>query len=83
MAFAIKRRPHPLMALISIHYLPHFFLLQLNLAYMKRILHLGPVKIFILKSSYTGSKLTAFFVRSPSFFSPVGGTQAPSKTDFL
>ena len=33
-------------------FLPHFFLLQSNLTYMKRILHLVPVKIINLKSSY-------------------------------
>ena len=46
MAFVIKR-----LALISIHFCPSFFLLQLNLTYMKGILHLVPVKIIILKSS--------------------------------
>ena len=38
--------PPPLMALISIHFYPTFFLLQLNLPYIKRILHL--VNMFIL-----------------------------------
>ena len=33
-------------------------LLQSNLTYMKRILHMVPVKIITLKSSYNGSKLT-------------------------
>ena len=33
MAFAIERRPPSLMALISIHFYPTFF--QLNLTYMK------------------------------------------------
>ena len=46
LVFAIKR-----LALISIHFCPSFFLLQLNLTYMKGILHLVPVKIIILKSS--------------------------------
>ena len=48
MAFAIQRgTPPPLMALISIHFLPHLSLLQLNLTYMKRILHLVSVKNII------------------------------------
>ena len=47
--------PPPFMALISIHFLPYFFLLQLNLTHIKRILHLVPVKIIILKSSYWGA----------------------------
>ena len=55
-AFAIKRRTPPLKALISIHFLPHFFLLQLNLTYMKPILQLVPVKVIILKSSYNWFK---------------------------
>ena len=50
---AIERQTLPtLMALISIHFFPTFFLLQLNLTYLKRILHVIPVKIIILKSSY-------------------------------
>ena len=47
-----------LMILISIHFFPTFFLLQLNLTYLKRILHVIPVKIIILKSSYNWLKLT-------------------------
>ena len=43
--------PPPLMAQISIHFLPHFFLLQLNLTYMKQILHLVSVKNITFKSS--------------------------------
>ena len=54
MSIAIKRRPPPLMALTSILFLPHFFLLQLNLTYMKRILHF---KNITLKSSYNWFKI--------------------------
>ena len=45
-AFAIKRRAPPplLMDMISLYFLPHFFLLLLNLTYMKWILHLVSVK---------------------------------------
>ena len=59
MAFAIKRRTPspPLMALISIHFFL-FFLLQLNLTYMKRILHLVSVKNITFISLIIGSKLT-------------------------
>ena len=35
----VRPPPLPLMAQISRHFLPHFFLLQLNPTYMKRILH--------------------------------------------
>ena len=53
MAFAISRlTPPPLMAQISIHFLLHFFLLQLNLTHMKWILHLVSVKNITFKSSY-------------------------------
>ena len=55
MAFAIKRWTPPLMA-ISIHFLPHFFL-QLNLTYIKRILHLVSVKNITFKSSYNWFKI--------------------------
>ena len=58
MAFAIRRRPlPPLMALISIHFLPHFFLLQLNPTNMKRILHLVPLKISFLSLLLIGSNI--------------------------
>ena len=43
MAIVIMRRS-PQMAQISIHFLPHFILLQFNPTYMKRILHLIPLK---------------------------------------
>ena len=51
MEFSIKRRTPlpPLVDIISIHFLPTFFLLQLNPTYMKRILHL--VKNITFKSS--------------------------------
>ena len=57
MAFAIKRRPPPLMALIFIQFFPTCFLLQLNPTYMKRILHLVPANIIIFKSSYNWFKI--------------------------
>ena len=60
MAFAIRRPtplPPPLMAQISRHFLPHFFLLQLNPTYMKRILHLVSVKNITFKSSYDWFKI--------------------------
>ena len=44
----------PLMAQISRHFLPHFFLLQLNPTYMKWILHF---KNITLKSSYNWFKI--------------------------
>ena len=47
----------PLKALISLHFLPHFFLLQLNPTYMKRILHLVSVKNITFKSSYNWFKI--------------------------
>ena len=52
MAFAIKRRTHLNGTNFEPFFYPAFFLLQLNLIYMKRILHLVPVKIINLKSSY-------------------------------
>ena len=63
MAFAIRRRnplPHPLMALISTHFLPHFFAFAIEsyfLTYMKRILHLVSVKSITFKSSYNWFKI--------------------------
>ena len=62
MAFAIKR-----LALISIHFCPSFFLLQLNLTYMKGILHLVPVKIIIRMFSYNKFKIDLLFTGSKSF----------------
>ena len=50
--FPLSVRPPLLMDIISIYFLPHFFLLQLNLSYMKRILHLVSVKNITFKSSY-------------------------------
>ena len=47
----------PLMNIISRHFLPHFFLLQLNPTYMKRILHLVSVKNITFKSSYNWFKI--------------------------
>ena len=59
MAFAMKRRTSPLMALISIYFF-YFFLMQLNLTYIKRILHMVPVKIIILKPSYNWFKIDKY-----------------------
>ena len=66
MAFAIKRRTPspPLMALISIHFFL-FFLLQLNLTYMKRILHLVSDKNITLKSSYNWFKIDIRWLLRP------------------
>ena len=50
----VRPSPPPLMGQISRHFLPHFFLLQLNPAYMKRILHF---KNITLKSSYNWFKI--------------------------
>ena len=52
MEFSIKRLIPPLMAQISIHLFTQlFFLLQLDLTFMKQILHLVLVKVIIHKSS--------------------------------
>ena len=57
MVFAIRGpTPPPLMAQISRHFLPHFFL-QLNPTYMKQILHLVSVKNITSKSSYNWFKI--------------------------
>ena len=45
------------MALISIHFLPNISFLQLNLTYMKRILHLVSVQNITFKSSYNRFKI--------------------------
>ena len=56
--FSIKRQtPPPLMDKISIHFLPHFFLIQLNLTYIKRILHLVSVKNITFKSPHKWFKI--------------------------
>ena len=75
MAFAIKRLTPPLMALISIHFYPTFFLLQLNLNCMKQILHLILVKICIIKSSYNWFKIDILRLVRPliAISSPVQG----------
>ena len=49
--------PPPLIAIIFIHFLPHFFPFQLNLTYMKRILHSFSVKNINFKSSYNWFKI--------------------------
>ena len=60
MAFAIKRRtPLPLMTLISSHFYPTIFFC--NWIFMKRILHLVPVKFIILKSSYNWFKIDNYW----------------------
>ena len=45
--------PPPFLSIL----LPHFFLLQLNLTYVKRILHLVSVKNITFKSSYNWFKI--------------------------
>ena len=61
MAFAIRRRipspPPPLMAQISRHFYPTFFLLQLNPTCMNQILHLVSVRNIVFKSSYNWFKI--------------------------
>ena len=62
MNFTIRRPTPPLPPQLYQHHLqtffyPTFFLLQLNPNYMKRILHMVPVKIIILKSSYNWFKI--------------------------
>ena len=44
---------------------PHFFLFQVNLTYMKRILHLVPVKNFTFKSSYNWFKIDILWLLRP------------------
>ena len=61
MAFAIKRRIPPLNGVNFYPFLPHFFLLQLNLTYMKCISHPFPVKITIHKSSYNWFKIGNYY----------------------
>ena len=74
MAFAIKRRPTPPPPLNGTNFhlfLPHFFLLQLSLTYMKRTLHLVRVKIiifFVLLLLIISSKLI-----TTSIFSHIHG----------
>ena len=48
----------------SIQFL-HYFLLRLNLTYMKRILHLVPVKNIIFMSSYNWLKMGIFRLLRP------------------
>ena len=71
MALAIKCRPPaplPLMALISIHlFTPLFFLLQLNLTYVKRIIHLVSNKNITFEASYNWVKIDIrWLLRSPT-----------------
>ena len=56
MAFAIKRWT-PLNGTNFHSFLPNFFLLQLNLTYMKRIIPLVSVKNITFKSSYNWFKI--------------------------
>ena len=53
MTFAIRRLTPPLPSNPFLHY----FILQLNLTYMKLILHLFPVKNIIFKSSFNWFKI--------------------------
>ena len=48
---------NPEASLISIHLLPHFFSFQLNLTYVKRILHFVPLKISFLSLLIIGSNI--------------------------
>ena len=61
------------MELISIHFYPTFFLLQLNLTFIKRILHLVSVKNITFKSSYNCFKIDILRLVRPltAIFSPV------------
>ena len=52
MAFAIRRRPPLKWHKFPDIFLPHFFLLQLNPTYLKRILHIVSVKKITLKSYF-------------------------------
>jgi len=55
--FSIKRQTPPLMDKISFHFLPYFFLMQLNITYIKRILHLVSVKNITFKSPHNWFKI--------------------------
>ena len=48
--------------MFAIHFLPHFFLLQLNLTFMKRILHLFPVKTTLNPSLIKDKSVLIYFV---------------------
>ena len=58
MVFAIRRQP-PLLdgTNFQTFFYPTFFLLQLNPTYMKRILHLVPIKNIVVKSSFNWFKI--------------------------
>ena len=71
MAFAIKHSKS-----IKIQFFtPLFFLLQLNLTFMKRILHLATVKNITFKSSYNKFKIDILGLVWPltAIISPVQG----------
>ena len=69
MEFSIKRRtspPSPLIELISIQFLPHFFLLQLNHTYIyETYFTLGLSKNITLKSSYNWFKIDIRWLLRP------------------
>ena len=73
--FSIKRQTPPLMDKISFHFLPYFFLMQLNITYIKRILHLVSVKNITFKSCYNWFKNVIHRLVRPltAIFSPVQG----------
>ena len=69
LVFAIKRRtptPHnPLNGTIFHPFLPHFFLLQLYLTYMKQNVHLVSVENINFKSPYNWFKIDIFRLLRP------------------
>ena len=59
MAFAIKRRtPPPLMALIAIHFLPHFLFFAIEYYLYEKYFTPGQSKLSFLSPLIIGSKLT-------------------------
>ena len=66
---AIKRQTPPPLNGTNFHqclfFLPRFFLLQLNITYMKLILHLASVKNLTFKSSYNWFKIDFCWLLRP------------------
>ena len=60
MTFDMRHRPPSSNGTLFIHYLPYFFVLQMNLTYMKRILHWVPVKNIILSPGKSHEKFPFF-----------------------
>ena len=77
MEFSIKRQTPPPLSGHNFHpfIYPTVFVLQLNLAYMKRTLHLVSVKNITVKSSYNWFKIDILRLVRPltAIFSPVQG----------